>query len=169
MWQGQSITTWWGDLGYACRIQTTKVVASSSLSSTTCTKWQVWIDLCARKRKWRDPLFPGQSSSQLQSAAFCCFFFCSPWLPETLLTVQDLAASMRGRFQETSRCKGDQRGGRQRCVYVCVICTCVGPVWEQTVRLMYPGLPPEETKQYLHGDFVLSPISLLPLFYPAIM
>lgn len=58
-------------------------------------------------------------------------------------------------------------GETDRYVYVCVICTFVGPR-QQTVKLMYSGLPPEETKQYLHGDFVLSPVSLLLLFYPAI-
>ena len=51
-------------------------------------------------------------------------------------------------------------GETNRDVYVCVICICVGPVTNKTVTLMYPGLLLEQTKQYLHGDFVLSPVSL---------
>jgi hypothetical protein len=125
MWQGQSITTWWGDLGYACRIQTTKVVASSSLSSTTCTKWQVWIDLCARKRKWRDPLFPGQSSSQLQSAAFCCFFFLFSMASRN--TTYSTGSGSKHAWEVSGNIKMQRRSkGRQTemCVCMCHLYLC---------------------------------------------
>jgi hypothetical protein len=98
---------------------------------------------------------------------FAISFFFFPWLPETLLTVRDLAAGSVGGFRKHQVTK-EIEGETDRDVYECVICICVGPVENKTVKLMYPGLPPEQTKQYLHGDFVLSPISLLLLFYPAI-
>jgi hypothetical protein len=107
----------------------------------------------------RDPLFPGQSSfhprPQKNAAALLLFrffifiFFLLHGFQKTLLTVRDLVAEGRacvGGLQEASSCEGagtrDNRQ-RERCVYVCVssVCAC---------------LPPEETMQYPHGDFVPS-------------
>lgn len=153
-------------MGYACRIRTTKVVASSSL--VLLAQSDRFELTCAREKKWRDPLFPRQSSSQLQSAAFCCFifsFFHGFQKPYILYGFWQQARV--GGFRKHQDAKEMEVGDRQICVCMCHLYLC-GSDQQQTVKLMYPGLPPEETKQYLHGDFVLSPVSLLLLFYPAI-
>ena len=81
---------------------------------------------CGMKRKGvkEIPCFPGNLPSipRVWPFAVCFFFF--PWLPETLLTARDLAAGMRGRFQQTSSCEGDRRGDKQRCVRMCHLYLC---------------------------------------------
>ena len=114
-------------------------------------------------RKWRDPLFPGQSSFHPQSVAFCCLFFLfsmgTPFFQKPYLLHGIWQQACVGGFSKHQVAK-EIEGETNRDVYVCVICICVGPVNNKTVTLMYPGLLLEQTKQYLHGDFVLSPVSL---------
>jgi len=70
------------------------------------------------------PCFPGNLPSISTVSPFAVSFFFFPWLPETPLTVRDLAAAMRGRFQQTSSSEGDRRGDKQRCVRMCHLYLC---------------------------------------------
>lgn len=104
------------------------------------------------------PCFPGNlpPSSRVPPFAVCFFspFFHGFQKPYLLYGIWQQACV--GGFRKHQDAKEIEGGDRQGCVCMCHLYLC-GSGREQTVRLMYPGLPPEETKQYLHGDFVLSP------------
>lgn len=166
--------------------------------STTCTRSDRIELTCTRGEKKRKE---GSGERSLVSRAIflpspppeeCCCLFAVPFFlkfyfllhgfQKTLLTVGDLVAGGRacvGGLQEASSCEGagtrDNRQ-RERCVYVCVssVPICLNLWVRQRTNCevdVCACLPPEETMQYPHGDFVPS-LQHLPastvLFYPAV-